>query len=257
MSSLFKKQLWSYAITFTVYFFLLHNVGVPNAAIVTLILMGAIGFHEYGHLWAAKKMGFQARGFFLIPFMGGVSLSDGDTKRFSQKVFVVIMGPVWGGALAIATYGLYLLTGVPLIGEAALWMCFINLFNLIPLSFMDGGQLLESVAYSINDTFGMVIMWVSTLVAVPILWFFNPMIAVMVGYFGYKKQYGAYLDWKMRKEFRFNGFGEYHPCPLPQALSTTQLIQTVCYWILTSVILFALLILLRSHGLNMMHMFHP
>jgi Zn-dependent protease len=240
-----QKQLLSYAITFAVYASI-----IPWPA--ALILMGGIAFHEYGHLWAGKKLGFQSQGFYFIPFVGGLSITAGTVRRYTQKAFIAIMGPVWGAALALATYLLYLKTGNNFIGGAALWMTFINLFNLAPLSFLDGGQILESIVYSINETFALVVMSLSTLVAVPLLWHFNPMLGMMVGFFGFQMQYKAYQDWKFRKSM---GAAAYYANPLPKAMDWKQIAFTLVCYVGLAAGLYFLMNQIGSHQLNMNSMF--
>lgn len=240
-----QKQLISYAITFAVYASI-----IPWPA--ALILMFGIGFHEIGHLWAGKKLGFESHGFYLIPFVGGLSITAGKVVRYTQKAFVAIMGPVWGAALAVAAYLLYLATGSVLVGEAALWMAFLNLFNLAPLSFLDGGQILESIVYSINETFALVVMSLSTLVAVPLLWHFNPMLGMMVGFFGFQMQYKAYQDWKIRQKL---GAGANYAHPLPKAMDWKQIAFTLLCYVGLAVGLYFLMVQIDSHHLDMNNMF--
>lgn len=241
-----QKQLLSYAITFAVYASI-----IPWPA--ALVLMGGIAFHEYGHLWAGKKLGFESQGFYLIPFIGGLSITAGKVVRYTQKAFIAIMGPVWGAVLALAAYLLYLATGYALVGEAALWMAFLNLFNLAPLSFLDGGQILESIVYSINETFALVVMSLSTLIAIPLLWHFNPMLGMMVGFFGAQMQYKAYQDWKLRKSM--GRAAAYYSHPLPKAMDWKQIAFTLVCYVGLAAWLFFLMNQIASHQLNMDNMF--
>lgn len=229
-----------------------------------LILMFGIGWHETGHLWAGKKLGFQSQGYFLIPFVGGLSITAGEVVRYTQRAFIAIMGPVWGAVLALASYLLYLATGSVFVGEAAMWMVFLNLFNLAPLAFLDGGQILESIVYSINETFALVVMSLSTLIAIPILWHFNPVLGTMVGFFGAQLQYKAYQDWKIRKtvygslkdtkDFKFIVKWEV-PAALPKSMDWKQIAFTLVCYVGLAAALFFLMDQISSHQLNMNNMF--
>lgn len=192
---LIHKQIFSYIITFFVYnlFFSWY---------LAIILMFSIAWHESGHLWAAKRMGYESKGFFLFPFVGGLAISDGKTERYSQQAFVVLMGPIAGGLLALVTYLAYLGTHISFIGEAAQWMAWINLFNLAPLGFLDGGQILESIVHSINETAGMIVMAISTFISVPVLWLLSPPIAIFIGILGGLKVWNDIRQWKTRKSMK-------------------------------------------------------
>jgi Zn-dependent protease len=187
-----QKQILSAIFTFLIY------TSILNWKAALLLLVG-VGFHEYSHLWAAKRMHLRTSGFFFIPFMGGVALVSDRYKTYGQQAFVVLLGPVGGGLLAGVTAGAYYLTGYPYLASAAYWMCFLNLFNLLPLSFLDGGQLLDTLTYSTNRTFGMVMHIISTVVAAVVLWFFNYLIAIMVILFGGASIWREITDWNPPK----------------------------------------------------------
>jgi Zn-dependent protease len=117
-----------------------------------ILLMVGIGWHESGHVWAMRRVGVSTRGFYFIPFMGGVAISDGEYKSSRDKVIVFIMGPIWGMLLAFATWIAYLITDNPFLGVAAYWQALLNLFNLMPVNPLDGGQICRAVLTSINKT---------------------------------------------------------------------------------------------------------
>lgn len=115
-----------------------------------ILVMVAIGIHEQGHCWAMKRVGIPTRGFYFIPFLGGVAVADQSYASARDKVIVAIMGPIWGMLLALLTWVLYLITGSPILGAAAYWQGFINLFNLIPINPLDGGQIWRTVLLSLH-----------------------------------------------------------------------------------------------------------
>jgi Zn-dependent protease len=119
-----------------------------------VLLMIAIGFHESGHVYAMKRLGIKTRGFYFLPFLGGVAIGEGQYKSYRDNVYVSIMGPLWGAAMSWGCVGLYWLTGNPLWAAAGAWMATLNLFNLLPINPLDGGQLVRSIAFSINKWTG-------------------------------------------------------------------------------------------------------
>jgi len=229
MNSHLKKQIGFGLFTFAIYTLL---VGWQAA----IMLLVGVGFHEYSHLLAAKRMGLPTKGFYLLPFIGGVALVSGKYKTFGQQAFVVLAGPVGGGVLALVTAGTYFLTGVPALAAAAAWMCWLNLFNLLPLSFMDGGQLLGTITYSINKTFGMVIRIVSTLIAVVVLWFFNPILSGLVILFGGSGVILELRNWHYYRTERTYMCDEDYLNP-PTRLSRGQMALTIGGWAATASIL--------------------
>ena len=126
-----------------------------------ILLMVAVGFHESGHVWAMKRLGIKTKGFYFLPFLGGAAIAEDNYKSYGENAFVAIMGPVWGALLAIASLVAYKVTGNSLWAAAAAWMAMLNLFNLLPVTPLDGGQLVRSIAFSIHKWAGLIFLFCS------------------------------------------------------------------------------------------------
>lgn len=135
-----------------------------------LLLMVAVGFHESGHVWAMKKMGIKTKGFYFLPFIGGAAIAEEEYLSYGENAYVAIMGPVWGALMAWAAGSLYLVSGNPIWAAAAGWMAVINLFNLLPITPLDGGQLVRSIAFSIHKGLGMIFLTLSITAGFIIMW---------------------------------------------------------------------------------------
>jgi len=59
---------------------------------------------------------------------------------------VAIGGPLLGSAGALACNGIFLLTGQPLFRALAYTGYLLNLFNLIPVGFLDGGRVVKALS---------------------------------------------------------------------------------------------------------------
>jgi Zn-dependent protease len=132
--------------------------------------MIAIGFHESGHVWAMKKMGIKTKGFYFLPFIGGAAIAEENYKTYGQNSFIAIMGPVWGALMAWGAGIAYWETGNPMWAAAAGWMATLNLFNLLPITPLDGGQLMRAIAFSIHKNLGVLFLALSLLGAGFIMW---------------------------------------------------------------------------------------
>lgn len=183
------KQIGFAIMTFAVYSMLM------NWKIAALVCIG-IGWHEYSHILAANYLGLKTKGFYLVPFMGGVAFISDEYKSYFQRVFVVIMGPVGGALPGFALAGLYYVTGEPWLAAAAEWILLVNLFNLLPLSFLDGGQIMESITYSINETLGLVCLSIGTVLAAILLFKLNIVLFAIVMFMGTSQVMNAYNNWK-------------------------------------------------------------
>lgn len=239
MNDFRQKQIFMALLTFVVYTVIVNW----QAAI---LLMVAVGFHEYSHLWAAKKSGLRTKGFFLVPFMGGVALVADRYRSYAQQAFVVLAGPVGGGLLAFVTAGAYYATGIPFLAASAYWMCLLNLFNLYPLSFLDGGQLLDTITYSINRTLGVVLHTISTLIAAVVLMRANFVIGAMVIFFG---GMSIHSEWKNLMALRAGKtwlLSESWANP-PKKMKVYQIVLTIAGWAITVFLLGSLLFFLKDH----------
>jgi Zn-dependent protease len=106
-----------------------------------------IGIHESGHVWAMRKMGMATKGFYFIPFFGGAAVPESAFPSRWAEGYAALMGPLWGLAVTVVAYVLFLLTGNLVFEVAACWMAFINLLNLIPVYPLDGGRVVKSLTF--------------------------------------------------------------------------------------------------------------
>lgn len=238
MSNQTMKQIGMGLLTLVIYSAV---IGWDNA----LILIAAIGFHESSHLLAAYKLGFRTKGFYLIPFVGGVALIEGRYRTLWQQAQVVLAGPMGGGLLAGVTALAWFFTKSAFLGKAAGIMCLLNLFNLLPLSFMDGGQLLGTITYTVNRTLGFVCLAVSTTIAGAFLLMNAPLLGILIIVIGGKSVLREFHNWNnYRKGDTFLCTDDYlYP---PATLTGAELPLTIGAWSLTAGLLVLLYHVLPS-----------
>ncbi|GIU25530.1 site-2 protease family protein [Shewanella sp. MBTL60-007] len=121
-----------------------------------LALIACLVFHEYGHIRAMKYFGMKTKGIYLIPFMGGLALSDEKINTRWQDVVISIMGPTFGLLMSIASLVAYWVTGNIFFAGLATFNALLNLFNLLPILPLDGGHILKSISFSMNSMMGLV-----------------------------------------------------------------------------------------------------
>jgi len=105
------------------------------AGFVVLILI-----HETGHAVAMRAEGIPASAPVFIPFVGALIAMRGRPRDAYVEAKVAIAGPLWGSLAAWLTLGAGLAFHRPLLVGLGHAGVFLNLFNLIPVSPLDGGR---------------------------------------------------------------------------------------------------------------------
>ena len=122
-----------------------------------LALIACLVIHEYGHVKAMKYFGMKTKGIYLVPFLGGLALSDEKINTRWQDVVISIMGPMFGFLLSVILMITYWLTGEIFFAGLAAFNAFLNLFNLLPILPLDGGHILKSISFSMNSVTGLIV----------------------------------------------------------------------------------------------------
>src|SRR3989338_7383302 len=151
-----------------------------------VLLIGALMLHEYGHIWAMKRCGVPTSGIYLIPFIGGAAIASDKMPSRNADVFMSLMGPVFGFALALATMLVYVWTGWTVLAAATVWMGILNLFNLVPVYPLDGGRVLKCIAYSVPPLLGIGLMGVSVLAACWLFFVTGSFLILLIVFFAFQ-----------------------------------------------------------------------
>lgn len=112
----------------------------------------AVGFvallfcHEMGHVLVARRQGIKVSAPTFIPFLGAFISLRGQPSGSLGEAALAAGGPVLGSVAALACAGLYGWTHQPLLLALAYVGFFLNLFNLIPMSPLDGGRILGAAS---------------------------------------------------------------------------------------------------------------
>jgi Zn-dependent protease len=131
-----------------------------------VLVVASISVHEYGHVWAMQRCGMRTKGFYLVPFVGGAAVPDGEFPSEGALAYVALMGPVFGCVLAGVAALAHEATGAPLFAAVAGWIALVNLFNLLPVNPLDGGRVLRSLAFSVQSVLGTLALAAGMLISI-------------------------------------------------------------------------------------------
>ena len=109
-------------------------------------LVALIFAHEMGHYMAAKKRRLNVGLPTFIPFVGAWIELKEQPMDSETEAFVGIAGPMLGSAAALLCYLVALESGSRLLLALSYSGFMLNLFNLIPLSPLDGGRIVSVIS---------------------------------------------------------------------------------------------------------------
>lgn len=102
--------------------------------------------HEMGHWIWLRRHGVPASAPVFIPFLGAAVGMKGLPRDAGVEAAVGLAGPLTGSLGALAVFAGYRLGGSPLLLALAHVACWINLFNLIPVTPLDGGRVAAAIS---------------------------------------------------------------------------------------------------------------
>lgn len=136
--------------------FIMPAVSLMSMAIFAVVQSTAMGIalgigftlllliHEFGHIIALKRKGYPVKVPFFIPFVGAVIFAPKMDNRHTEA-YVGYGGPFIGTLAAMLCAIPYLFTYDPFWIVLSSIGIIINLFNMIPLSPLDGGRITQAV----------------------------------------------------------------------------------------------------------------
>ena len=163
--------------------------------------------HEMGHVIQLRREGIKASAPMFIPFLGAVvsARSLGDDALAEARVGLA--GPILGTIGCVACLGIWRATGHDFWRALAFTGMFLNLFNLAPVSPLDGGRAMAAI------TPWMWFVGLAVLVALAIL-YPNPIILLIL----VVAAFDVHHRWKARKSGGAEKQAYYRVSPRNRAL---------------------------------------
>lgn len=123
-----------------IYYFFFHS----NIKWI-LILVVVMIIHEAGHFIAMKGFNYKDVQLFFVPFLGAFVSGRPDRISQRQRTITLLAGPLPGIVIGIVLFFLFLFNNEIIYYQLSLMFVLLNIFNLLPVSPLDGGQLLENL----------------------------------------------------------------------------------------------------------------
>jgi Zn-dependent protease len=143
--------------------------------------------HEMGHTYAAKRIKLPVGPAIFIPFVGAVIGLKEMPKSAKDEGFVAYMGPLFGLLSFLPAFPLYLYTHEPFWALLIILGGMINLFNLIPITPLDGGRIAAGISTKLWGL-GIVLLFAYSVMKLNFMGFLFVILGSNEWYKLYKKQ---------------------------------------------------------------------
>jgi Zn-dependent protease len=114
-----------------------------------IIFIAALILHEGGHLFVMKLCGYRDGSLLFLPFLGAVATARKDDATLTQRFCVALAGPLPGLILGVLLAIIFKDASYSTWVKQASWILIcLNLFNLLPIYPLDGGQIIDILLFS-------------------------------------------------------------------------------------------------------------
>jgi Zn-dependent protease len=127
-----------------IYYLLFHDLKS------ILLLVVVIVIHESGHYIAMKMYGYGNVKMLFIPLLGAFVSGQPIHIHPVKKMVVLMAGPLPGILIGMICGMIFSRNHEYIYYQLALMFIFLNVFNLLPVSPLDGGQMLETLFFRSN-----------------------------------------------------------------------------------------------------------
>lgn len=161
-----------------------------------VLFVAQLFVHEMGHALELRRQGIKASAPMFIPFLGAVIAMKEMPHDARKEAQMAIAGPIFGGLAALVILLLGIQMDSDLLMAAAYTGFWLNLFNLIPLTPLDGGRIVAALHPA---------MWaIGALMVAAAFFILHSPILLLIGVIG---GLDAWHRWRTRKE---PGHAEYY-----------------------------------------------
>lgn len=131
------RTLFSLALYISVYYFLFRDLRSIGLLVLVIVL------HELGHYIAMRAFGYRNLEMLFVPMLGAYVSGQHASVEPGKRVIVLFAGPIPGLVLGTMFGMLYSYHHQYILYLLEVMFILLNLFNLIPIAPMDGGQILN------------------------------------------------------------------------------------------------------------------
>jgi stage IV sporulation protein FB len=158
------RTLFSLLLYIGIYYILFHDLKS------ILLLVVVIVIHEAGHFIAMKYYGYGNVKMLFIPLLGAFVSGQPAHVHPVKKMVVLMAGPLPGILIGMICAMIFSHNHQYIYYQLALMFIFLNVFNLLPVSPMDGGQMLETLFFSSKIVVQIIFLVLSAIIIAFLAW---------------------------------------------------------------------------------------
>jgi stage IV sporulation protein FB len=128
--------------------FIVLDYWIFKSWFAVLLLVSVIFIHEAGHFIAMKFFGYKAVNMTFIPFVGAYVSGTAINLSKKNKLIVLLAGPLPGIIIGCVLVYLYHNNYNPIYSRVAIPFLLLNVFNLLPVFPLDGGQFMQTLFFN-------------------------------------------------------------------------------------------------------------
>jgi len=113
-----------------------------------LLLVAVIFIHEAGHFIAMKCFGYKSVNMTFVPFVGAYVSGKATNLSKKNKLIVLLAGPLPGIVIGCIIFYLHQQHYERIYFQVALPFLLLNVFNLLPVFPLDGGQFFQALFFN-------------------------------------------------------------------------------------------------------------
>lgn len=165
-----------------------------------LLLVSVIVIHELGHFIVMKIFGYQGIKMTFVPFMGAYVSGEADHFSKYKKIVLLLAGPLPGILIGMLLLFLFQQHTLQYYYLAAIAFLLLNLFNLLPIGALDGGQAIETIFPGTGIIIETVFLILSLVALLLFLYLYKAWFIVVILWLMFKRVLSNHLIYKVRKE---------------------------------------------------------
>lgn len=171
-----------------------------------LVVVAALIIHELGHFFTMEKFGYKDLKIFFVPLLGAYVSGENENISQKEKAIVYLAGPLPGILLGGIFLAAWWNTGTENFLLLASVFIYINAFNLLPVSPLDGGRFIETIFFHSNEIIQLVFVVISIVSIIAFSIYFEFYVFLLFGLLLIGKFYSRLEVMRIRKAIKKENF---------------------------------------------------